>query len=83
LYLWVFSSTDPKLIEELSLELKKMAPQAKIDTGRNSVDMKNIKNQWEVYWWLITYLCDQGWEPFSATHHLESRENHFRFEYEE
>ncbi len=59
-------------------------PQAKISTGTTSVSVEKPHNVQEVYWWLIAYLCQKGWEPFSARENGTYGEaSYFRFEYEE
>ncbi|RIK31246.1 MAG: hypothetical protein DCC56_03410 [Anaerolineae bacterium] len=82
-----FGCTDPKLVEEIHLELKKKLPQLNINTDTNSVSLemndrisKDLEHNYiEAYWWVITYFCQKGWEPFSK----EGRDLGFRFAYDE
>ena len=80
-----FSCTDPELAEEVISELRKMLPQAKLSTGKNSVTLEKANDKGvEAHWWLIMHLCQNGWKPFSAgASGTYGQEEHFRFEYEE
>jgi hypothetical protein len=70
-------------VDEIISELQKMFPQAKLKTGKNWLTLKKFNDDKgsEAKWWLITSLCEKGWEPFSTE--MNGREIYFRFEYVE
>jgi hypothetical protein len=69
-------SMDAEVVDRLFTELQLCVPSAKREdipglTGTYSYHFKELKRKApEVRWWIVTQLCETGWEPF-APHGLD------------
>lgn len=87
-----FYTTDPTTIDWLLAELRHYIPTYGLSAAKKattlhtgklySVQLDRLRGRdMDVGWWIITRLCEEGWEPFAIsqrTEHSEKTHYHFR-----
>jgi hypothetical protein len=79
--------TDDKVLDALLAELENLVPTYKVGLKRTTISGQTVgcylegfrMRDQEVGRWLVTQLCQQGWEPFEAQGILAPSEGFVKF----